>query len=352
MIRDAHGDLLSCDVDALVNTVNTVGVMGRGIALQFKKRFPSNFKAYAAACKAGDVETGRMFVFDAGQLVRPRWIINFPTKRYWRSNSRIEDIDVGLVDLARVIGELGIRSIAVPPLGCGLGGLRWTEVKPLIEARLETVDADVLVFGPDGSPAAAAVADFRPRPAMTVGKAALVRLVHRYAQSAFGRAGLIEIQKLMYFLQVAGQELRLKYVKGLYGPYADNLRHVLIKIDGHFLTGFGDGTGPVLDSEPIEVLPDAAEEAGEVIAAHPELAARIQRVLQLTEGFESAYGMELLATVHWAATAEGCADRACVVDTVHGWSQRKERLFTPRHIETALDHLVRLDWLDSAAFAA
>ena len=105
MIRDAHGDLLSADVDALVNTVNTVGVMGKGIALQFKKRFPGNFKAYAAACKAGDVETGRMFVFDAGQLVRPRWIINFPTKRHWKSNSRIEDIDAG-----RLRANLGAKA--------------------------------------------------------------------------------------------------------------------------------------------------------------------------------------------------------------------------------------------------
>jgi hypothetical protein len=187
---------------------------------------------------------------------------------------------------------------------------------------------------------------------MSVGKAALVQLVGRYAQSALGGAGLIEVQKLMYFLQTAGQPLRLNYVKGLYGPYADNLRHVLIKVEGHFLTGFGDGTGPVLAAESIGVLPGAAEDADEVVAAHPELAERIDRVLQLSEGFESAYGMELLATVHWAATAEGCTDRACAVDTVHGWNQRKERLFTPSHINTALDHLVELGWLDSDAFAA
>lgn len=352
MIREGHGDLLSADVDALVNTVNTVGVMGKGIALQFKKRFPGNFKAYAAACKAGDVETGRMFIFDAGQLVRPRWIINFPTKRHWKSNSRIEDIDAGLDDLARAIADLGIRSIAVPPLGCGLGGLRWTDVKPLIEAKLAALDAEVVVFAPEGPPVAAAIANASPRPAMSMGKAALVRLVDRYAQSAVVGAGLIEIQKLMYFLQIAGQPLRLDYAKGLYGPYADNLRHVLIKVEGHFLTGFGDGAGPVHAAEPIEVLPGAVEEADEVVAAHPELAERLDRVLRLSEGFESAYGMELLATVHWAATAEGCADRACVVETVHGWNQRKERLFTPHHINTALDHLVRLDWLDADAFAA
>lgn len=351
MIREAHDDLLSADVDALVNTVNTVGVMGKGIALQFKKRFPANFKAYAAACKAGDVVPGRMFVFDAGQLMRPRWIINFPTKRHWKSRSRIQDIEAGLDDLVRVISSLGITSIAVPPLGCGNGGLRWADVKPLIEAKLAQVDADVVLFPPEGSPAAAALADVSPRPAMSVGKAALVRLVDRYSKSTVGGAGLIETQKLMYFLQTAGEPLRLNYVKGLYGPYADNLRHVLIKVEGHFLTGFGDGSGPVLEAEPLVVLPGAAEEADAVVAAHPELADRVDRVLQLSEGFESAYGMELLATVHWAATAEGCTDRTCVVDTVHSWNQRKERLFTPSHINTALDHLVEHGWLDSDAFA-
>lgn len=352
MIKETHGDLLSTEVDALVNTVNTVGVMGKGVALQFKKRFPANFKAYADACKAGNVVTGQMFVFDTGQLLRPRWIINLPTKQDWRSNSRIEDIEAGLDDLVRVIADLGIRSIAVPPLGCGLGGLRWSEVKPLIEAKLAGVDAEVLVFAPEGPPAAAAIVDANARPPMTVGKAALVRLVDRYAQSTVGGAGLIEIQKLMYFLQLSGQPLDLKYEKATYGPYADNLRHVLIKVEGHFLSGYGDGTATVRYAEPIEVLPGAAEEADEVVAAYPDLAKRIDRVLALSEGFESAYGMELLASVHWAAMTEGCTDRACVVKTVHSWNQRKERLFTPIHINTALDHLIELDWLDSDSFAA
>ena len=107
MIQEGTGDLLSADVDALVNTVNTVGVMGKGIALQFKRRFPANFRAYEKACKAGEVQVGSMFVFDAGQLVRPRWIINFPTKSHWRSGSKLSDIASGLDDLVRVVRELG-----------------------------------------------------------------------------------------------------------------------------------------------------------------------------------------------------------------------------------------------------
>jgi O-acetyl-ADP-ribose deacetylase (regulator of RNase III) len=155
---DATGNLLDADVDALVNTVNTVGVMGKGIALQFKTAFPTNFKAYERACKDHQVRLGKMFVFDAGQLLKPRWIINFPTKGHWRSNSKLVDVACGLDDLRRVIDELGIGSIAVPPLGCGNGGLDWGDVRPLIEGKLADLNTEVLVFAPDGTAAASDVA--------------------------------------------------------------------------------------------------------------------------------------------------------------------------------------------------
>lgn len=151
MICETDGDLLVADVDAVVNAVNTVGVMGKGIALQFKRRYPENFTAYAAACKAGQVRVGTMFVFDSGRIGdRPRWVINFPTKAHWRSNSKLVDVENGLDDLVRVIAELGVTSIAVPALGCGLGGLSWDEVRPLIIEKLGGVEADVLLFSPAG----------------------------------------------------------------------------------------------------------------------------------------------------------------------------------------------------------
>ncbi len=153
MIRFKTGDILAEDAEALVNTVNCVGVMGRGIATQFKKVFPENFRAYAEACKHGKVHPGRMFVFETGGLTHPRFIVNFPTKRHWRAHSRIENIEAGLADLARVVRERGIRSIAVPPLGSGLGGLNWHEVRPRIEAALRGFsDLDTVIFEPDGVP--------------------------------------------------------------------------------------------------------------------------------------------------------------------------------------------------------
>ena len=153
MFEYKTGDILVEDADALVNTVNCVGVMGRGIALQFKRAFPDNFKAYVRACKQGEVRPGRVFVFETGRLTSPHYIINFPTKRHWRGNSRIEDIDAGLEDLASVIRERAIQSIAVPPLGSGLGGLEWSDVRPRIEKALRGFnDLDVVVFEPKGAP--------------------------------------------------------------------------------------------------------------------------------------------------------------------------------------------------------
>jgi O-acetyl-ADP-ribose deacetylase (regulator of RNase III) len=149
MIEIAEGNILDADADALVNTVNCAGVMGKGLALQFKQAFPANFKAYEAACRAREVVAGTMFIFDNGLFVKPRYIVNFPTKRHWRDNSRIEDIRSGLESLIADVRRLDIRSIAVPPLGCGLGGLNWRDVRPMIENSFsELPDVRVLLFPP------------------------------------------------------------------------------------------------------------------------------------------------------------------------------------------------------------
>ncbi len=152
MIEFTRGNILRAEAEAIVNTVNCVGVMGRGIALQFKKAWPENFKAYAVACKKYEVQPDKMLVFDTQQLANPRYIINFPTKRHWRGSSHIEDIDSGLEALAATIREKNIQSIAIPPLGSGLGGLDWHQVRPRIEqAMSELPDVHVLIYEPQGS---------------------------------------------------------------------------------------------------------------------------------------------------------------------------------------------------------
>src|SRR5690606_24482194 len=205
MTEYTSGDILKCEADALVNTVNCVGVMGRGIALQFKNVFPDNFKAYEAACKIKEVQPGRMFVFETGTLTPPRFIINFPTKRHWRGKSRIEDIEAGLVALKELIQTRGIGSIALPPLGSGLGGLEWSEVRARIEAALADLsEVRVRVYEPTGAPASDRMRHTREVPRMTPGRAALVGLMKRYLGGLLDPSiSLFEGHKLMYFMQVA-----------------------------------------------------------------------------------------------------------------------------------------------------
>ena len=161
------GNLLEAEVDALVNTVNTVGVMGKGIALQFKNAFPDNYDAYRRACADEAVRLGEMFVFETGVLGRPRWIINFPTKQHWRARSRLHHIESGLAALCATIREHEIKSIAVPPLGCGSGGLDWADVLPLILTRLDELDVEVWIYPPDGAPAAGEMVVATERPVLT-----------------------------------------------------------------------------------------------------------------------------------------------------------------------------------------
>ncbi len=348
MISGAHGNLLDADVDALVNTVNTVGVMGKGIALQFRRAYPDMFKNYASAVRAADVQIGRMHVWATGQMSGPRYVINFPTKKHWRGASTMAFVESGLADLVRVIKELDITSIAVPPLGCGNGGLEWSQVEPVIRHALaELNEVDVLLYPPGETPRAADMPTREDKPDMTAGRAALIAIMTGYASRSMEWPSLIESQKFMYFLQTAGEPLRLNYVKHHYGPYADNLRHVLRVLEGHYISGFGDGSAPVQEAEPLEVLSGAEDRARSVLAVHPATRQRIARVLELVDGFETAYGLELLASVHWTAQEDpaAAADPAKAEGDVRSWSPRKGRMFTTDHIHTAWTVLHDRGWL-------
>ena len=345
MIERVSGNLLEADVEALVNTVNTVGVMGKGIALQFKKAFPDNFKAYKRACESGKLVPGSVFVFETGLLSGPRYIINFPTKRHWKGASRLEDIESGLAALRAEIRARKIDSIALPPLGCGNGGLEWRVVRPLIERDLGAIDGvRVQLFEPNGAPTALRMVDRTHRPKMTVGRAAVLGLMSRYKFPDYDyRLSVLEIQKLAYFLQVAGEPLRLNYQKAFYGPYADELRHVLNRLEGHFIVGFGDGQNK--PDTPVDILPDVIDEANSLIASHPQASERFDRVTRLIEGFETPFGMELLSSVHWVTEQENCSDLGSVISKVHDWSERKRTTMQPAHIEAAWTRLREYNWI-------
>lgn len=343
MIEYKQGDILRENTEAIINTVNCVGVMGRGIALQFKKAFPQNFLAYATACKKKEVQPGKMFVFETGQLTNPRYIINFPTKRHWRGASRMEDIDAGLKSLVETVIRHGIQSIAIPPLGSGLGGLDWVEVKPRIEAALQSMtDLRVTVYEPQGAPAAEKMAHNRKVPKMTAGRAALVELMSRYLDGLLDPyVTLLEVHKLMYFMQAAGEPLQLKYQKAPYGPYAENLRHVLNAIEGHLVSGYADG-GDTPD-KTLQLVPGAVEDATAFLQQHPDTRERFDRVSALVEGFESPFGLELLSTVHWTMKNETISSINDVVGYTYAWNEHK-RQFTPRQIDLAMQVLVSKGW--------
>lgn len=345
MIEFTSGDLLRDESEAIINTVNCVGVMGRGIALQFKNMWPENFKAYEAACKRQEVQPGRMFIYDTNQLTLPRYIINFPTKRHWRAKSRLQDIDLGLRALVNEIRTRGIRSIAIPPLGSGLGGLDWADVRPRIEAAMTDLpDVRVRVYEPKGAPAADKMHHSREVPSMTAGRAALVELMNRYVRGLLDPTiSLLEVHKLMYFMQAAGEPLRLKYVQAPYGPYAENLRHVLRAIEGHLVAGYADG-GDTPD-KPLALVPGAVEEANAFLEANAETRAKFDRVGDLVEGFETPFGLELLATVHWIIEqGEPLSNIGEVVAQTYAWSARKQQ-FTPRQIGIAVDVLAAKGWI-------
>lgn len=347
MIKFVTGNLLDAKVEALVNTVNTAGVMGKGLALQFKKAFPANFKAYEALARSGKIEIGKMYVFEAGGIILPRYIINFPTKRHWRGASRLEFIEAGLKDLVRVVLDRKIRSIAVPPLGAGLGGLSWHDVRPLIEQALaDTSDAEVLVFEPAGAPAPEAMRNATARPKMTPGRAAVLSLMSRYLVPGYDyRLSLLEVQKLAYFLQIAGEPLQLDYKAHYYGPYADKLRHVLHHIEGHYVRGFGDGENK--PETPLELIGDAATQAEAFLADRTDAQGRLSDVAALIEGYETPFGMELLSTVHWVAThnAEARSSDEGAVRAVHAWNTRKATTMKPDQIRAAWMHLSDRGWL-------
>jgi O-acetyl-ADP-ribose deacetylase (regulator of RNase III) len=347
MIEFAKGDILKTDAEALVNTVNCIGVMGRGIALQFKNKFPENFKAYAQACEKREVLPGSMFVFDTGSLVFPRYIINFPTKRHWKGKSLMEDIETGLKDLLRVINEKQIKSIALPPLGSGLGGLDWRDVRKRIEDALCSSDARILIFEPSGAPQNDTMTHAKKVPDMTAGRAALIGLMQRYLKGLLDPfLTLLEVHKLMYFLQESGEKLNLEYVKHKYGPYAKNLHHVMNAVEGYYVSGYADGGDN--PNKQLELIPGAVQKAHLFLQNHPETRKRFERVSDLADGFETAFGLELLSTVHWIIDKEKIHDSEKIIHYVYDWNERKKQ-FSKRQIMLAVATLAEKGWIPNSA---
>ena len=350
MIEFTQGNLLEAKTDALVNTVNTVGVMGKGIALMFKEAFPENFKAYEAACKRHEVQLGHMFVTERQQLMAPRWIINFPTKKHWRQPSQMSWIESGLADLVRVVRERNIRSIAIPPLGSGNGGLDWQDVRPrLIEALKALDDVNIVVFEPTRE--YQNVAKRTGVEKLTPARALVAELVRRYGILGI-ECALLEIQKLAYFLeryivkQGLPDTLDLRFEADRYGPYATRLKYLLDGLDGSYL----HCEKRLGDASPLDVIwfDEARRDkvnAYLTVAEVKPYRGALEETDKLIDGFQSPLGMELLATVDWllqggsAPTVEGIKVSLAQWPGGDKAGQRKLRLFDDRLIDLAIKQL-------------
>lgn len=355
MMRFTQGNLLEARVDAVVNTVNTVGVMGKGIALMFKERFPENYKAYAAACKAEAVRVGEMFVTASVELEGPRWIINFPTKQQWYQPTRLEWVRSGLVALKNVIREKQIKSIALPPLGCGYGGLDWAVVRPIIEQALaELQDVEVVVYEPTAK--YQNVAKKQGVEKLTPARALIAEMIRRYWVLGF-ECTILEAQKLAWFLERTikrlGLEdpLDLRFSADRYGPFAHRLTKLLEGLDGSYL----HCDKRLTDASAFDTLwfDDSKREKLDLYLKTTEAKTYLPAIEvtdELIDGFQSPLGMEALATVDWLISREKAEPTLPGIrQGIRNWpagadhAQRKERLFNDRLLELALERLRKVN---------
>ena len=354
MIRYTQGNLLAAETQALVNTVNTVGVSGKGIALMFKEAFPENFRAYERASKAGDIEPGGLFITERKDMLGPRWIINFATKNHWRHASRLEWIERGLEALRREIVAHGITSIAIPPLGAGNGGLDWADVKPLIARALDEVDCTIVVYEPTG--AYQNVVKRRGVEALTPARALLAEMIRRYEVLGFD-CSILEAQKLAWFLAGAFRRMGLAnpiaddFAANRYGPYSDRVRHLLDSLDGSYLTC----ERRVADARPFDPIRFRHDRKDRVSAylTTPEASPcrpALDHASAVIDGFQSPHGLELLATVDWlrreTATEMAVGPMRAAIAAwpgPDGAAARKARIFTPEQIAIAIAHLAHTD---------
>jgi O-acetyl-ADP-ribose deacetylase (regulator of RNase III) len=350
MITFTEGNLLEARAEALVNTVNTVGVMGKGIALMFKERFDDNYRLYAAACKAKQVQVGKMFVTPVNELGGPRWIVNFPTKQHWRNPSRMEWVVDGLQDLRQFLIREQVKSIAIPPLGAGNGGLEWADVRPQVEAALGDLDIDITVFEPTRQ--YQNVAKRAGVEKLTPARALIAELVRRYWVLGM-ECSMLEIQKLAWFLERSierhnprANPLDLQFVAHKYGPYANRLDHLLNNLDGSYL----HSEKRISDADPFDVIwfDDSRKTLVQAYlkSEGKDYVPALEATASLIDGFESPFGMELLATVDWLLTRDGIEPTVPALrEGLRQWrggagaADRKDKLFDDKALGIALERL-------------
>ena len=317
----------------------------------FKDRFPLNFKAYERACRNDEVHIGTMFVTESEEFFGPQWIINFPTKTHWRVKTRLEWIERGLRDLVRVVNDKGIRSIAVPPLGCGNGGLDWHDVRPLIVNTLSAVDdLEAVIYEP--TPEYQNVAKRKGVEKLTPARALIAEMVRRYCLLGID-CSILEVQKLAWFIErgvlhlQTKDPLRLRFVANRYGPYSHNLNKLLDSLDGSYL-GCEKRLSDAGSLDRIWFNDSKKDIVGTYLDSGEgkEYVGVLEWTSVIIDGFESPLGMELLATVDWLVEKEGVEPSiASIRQGLANWQggpeagRRKLRILNERLIGIALQQL-------------
>lgn len=334
MIRFVAGDIFEAKTDAIVNTVNLVGVMGKGIALQFKERFAENFKLYAKACKEHTIGIGNSLVVKSFWSDRQIWIINFPTKVHWRDPSQYWYIEHGLDNLIRIIEEYDIQSIAIPPLGAGNGGLAWDRVKTIIETKLSGLKCDILVYEP-GHKSESLPKHIRLTPA----RALLMHMLYRLQSQGYDATAFSAV-KMTYFLQKfgAGNIFRMKFEPYIYGPYCDKVRHMLHAMDGAFVNGFSDMSKKPF--EPFGINTHRLGEVSDMVAKDNRLSHIADSTCNFLSGYLDDFSLELLSSVDFLMECHPGNSFDETFKQLGDWTPRKKKLFSdPETVRMAYEHI-------------
>jgi O-acetyl-ADP-ribose deacetylase (regulator of RNase III) len=337
MLKYITGNILESNAQALINTVNTVGVMGKGIALQFRKAYPNNYKAYAEACKREEIKVGELFVFrdsnfDSGEKI----VINFPTKKDWRKPSEYIYIENGLDDLIRVIEENKIRSIAIPPLGAGNGGLEWEKVKKIIEQKLNHLQIDIYVYEPTSQ-----IKEYlkNERVKLTDARALLLYILYDLVRNG-EYVSEFSSEKICYFLQRFGGKkyFKLEFSPNFYGPYSGKVRFVLNALNGSYIMGYSDMNKKPF--EPLTLVADGYQLVKSHVESNSELVDITAKTIAFLNGFYSDFALELLSSIDYIIGEQKTFDKQTVTQKLEEWNDRKRSLFSnPKYIDVSLKHL-------------
>lgn len=339
MITYLVGDILESSAQALINTVNTVGVMGKGIALQFKKAFPSNYKAYSDACKRNEVKIGKLFVYkDANLSSGEKIIINFPTKTHWRKPSEYSYIEEGLDDLIQVIEKYEIKSVAIPPLGSGNGGLKWEKVKRIIGEKLKELNIEIFVYEPNSQIKEKLKQE---RVKLTSARALLLYVLFDLVRNG-EYVSEFSSEKICYFLQRFGAEkfFKLNFKPNFYGPYSGKVRFVLNALNGSYVMGFSDMNKKPF--EPLTLVADSFDDVDRLIKENDELLKIANKAIEFLTGFYSDFSLELLSSIDYLSNTYKSLDKKLILEKLGEWNDRKRSMFSnPRYIDISIRHLNR-----------